>query len=101
MVDILMRRSHAGPGMLARLISGLKGPLGRGLGSNSYGQLVSLVVQFATVPLLLTVWKVERYGLWLTLATVPAYLSMSDFGFAMAAANDMSMAVARGGYRPC
>lgn len=84
------------PPPLARLAQLIRNPLSRGAGSNVYGQGVSLLVQFGSLPLLLHAWGLARYGLWVTLAAVPAYLSMSDFGFGQAAANDMSMAVARG-----
>ena len=84
------------PPPLARLLRFVRHPVGRGASSNIYGQVVSLLVQFASLPLLLHAWGLTTYGLWVTLAAVPAYLSMSDFGFGQAAANDMSMAVAKG-----
>lgn len=68
----------------------------RGAGSNVYGQFVTLAVQFGSLPFLIRFWGTETYGLWIALAAVPAYLSISDFGFGLAAATDMSIAIARG-----
>ena len=76
----------------------LWGPIGRGVSSNVYGQLVTIMIQFGTLPVLISSWGVAKYGLWLTISAVPSYLSMTDFGFATAASNEMTMAVSRGEY---
>ena len=68
----------------------------RGVGANSYGQAVTLLIQFASVPLLLSVWDAQTFGLWLIISAIPSYLALADFGFSTAAANDMTLAVARG-----
>ncbi len=67
-----------------------------GLGANAFGQLVTVIVQLAGVPILLHTWGVQLYGEWLILFAIPAYLSMTDLGFTQSAANDMTARVARG-----
>lgn len=64
--------------------------------ANAAGIGMSAAAQIASVPALTFAWGVERYGLWLILTTVPAYLALSDLGFASAATSDMTMQVARG-----
>lgn len=66
-----------------------------GLGANVFGQLVTIIVQLAGVPILLHAWGTQLYGEWLILFAIPAYLSMTDMGFTQSAANDMTARVAR------
>ncbi len=75
---------------------GLRSRLRKGLGAQAYAKIVSVFIQLATVPRLITAWGVELYGAWLILTAIPVYLAMSDLGFANAAQNDMTMAVGRG-----
>lgn len=74
--------------------------LGRRLGSNLsaqlYSQIVTIGVQLGTVPLLIAAWGIDRYGVWLLLTAIPAYLAFSDFGFTFIAKNDMAMRVSGG-----
>ena len=74
---------------------GLRRRVRSGLGAQAYARLVTVVVQVVTEPLLLGAWGVELYGGWLILTAIPAYLAMSDLGFATAAQNDMAIAVGR------
>ena len=67
-----------------------------GLGANAFGQLVTVIVQLAGVPILLHAWGVQLYGEWLILFAIPAYLAMTDLGFTQSACNDMTARVARG-----
>ncbi len=67
-----------------------------GLGANAFGQLVTVVVQLAGVPILLHAWGAQLYGEWLLLFAIPAYLAMTDLGFTQSACNDMTARVARG-----
>ncbi len=60
-----------------------------------YGQLVIAFIQLAGVPILLHFWGVRLYGEWLILCAIPAYLSMTDLGFAQSAANDMTQRMGR------
>lgn len=88
------RRQEKNSGCLFRKFQ--NGRLFLGASANAYSQAVTLVLQFATVPLLLSAWGTETYGLWLIISTVPAYFALADFGFSGAAANDMTLAVACG-----
>ena len=56
-----------------------------------YGQIVSLAVQFATVPFFLHVWGTERYTEWLVLSGIPVMLGLLDFGVAHATASKATM----------
>jgi O-antigen/teichoic acid export membrane protein len=67
-----------------------------GIGMTAFDKLVVAGTQLALVPVLATHWGLALYGQWLLLATLPQFLSMSDFGFATAAGTRMTMATARG-----
>jgi len=64
--------------------------------AHAYGQCVIAFIQLAGVPILLHFWGVKLYGEWLILFAIPAYLSMTDLGFAQSAANDMTQRMGRG-----
>lgn len=74
--------------------------LARGLpgnvGAQSVALAVQLVVALISVPVFSGLWGVERFGVWLILYTLPAYISLADFGFVGASANAISAAMARG-----
>ena len=70
--------------------------LGRTVSAQAYGQLVTIAVQLALVPLLLHAWGTRVYGSWLLLSAIPFYLTFSDFGFTFIAKNELVMAVAAG-----
>ena len=63
----------------------------RGVGAQSYSQVVQLIIRLAEVPLLLHFWNPELYGEWLILSAVPAYLGMGDIGFSATAAREMTL----------
>lgn len=67
-----------------------------GVSSNLFNQAVSVVVQIASVPILLAAWGTHLYGEWLILFAIPAFLSFSDLGFSISAANSMTGLVAKG-----
>jgi O-antigen/teichoic acid export membrane protein len=67
----------------------------KGLGASLYGQAVVVVIQLAGVPILLNSWHASLYGEWLILFAIPSYLSLSDLGFSLSAANDMTARVGR------
>jgi O-antigen/teichoic acid export membrane protein len=71
--------------------SSLVSRLRRGLGAQGISQLVQIVIRLAEVPLLLAFWGPQLYGEWLMVAAIPAYLAMSDGGFAGAASREMAM----------
>lgn len=77
----------------------LKEKLLRNLGANAYGQAITIAVQLLGMPIYLHYWGVALYGEWLVLSAIPAYLALSDIGFASVAANDMTMRVANGDRR--
>ncbi len=68
----------------------------RGIGANLYGQLVVAAIQLAGVPILLHCWGPRIYGEWLIVFALPGYLSMTDLGFSLSAANDMTRLAAAG-----
>src|ERR1700683_4236902 len=68
----------------------------RGISANVYSQLVQTALQLLSVPIYATHWGLATYGAWLVIFTVPSFLPFADFAFAAAAANDMTVSVARG-----
>lgn len=68
----------------------------RGVGASAVQQAMTILIQVAAVPILLSHWGVGVYGAWLILSAVPSYLSLTDFGFGTAASNQMAMRYARG-----
>lgn len=64
------------------------------MGASALSPVVSAIVQLGSVPLLLHAWGAAKYGDWLLLSAVPAYLTFSDLGFGDASGSDMSMRVA-------
>lgn len=67
-----------------------------GMGAQTYGQAVQMLIRLAEVPVLLHFWGAQLYGEWLMLAAIPAYLAIGDGGFAGAASRDMGMRSAAG-----
>ncbi|MEZ5670534.1 MAG: hypothetical protein R3F55_24485 [Alphaproteobacteria bacterium] len=67
----------------------------KGLGGQALVQPINILIQLATVPLLLHFWGVELMGEWLVLTAIPAYLMLSDLGIISATINEMTMEVAR------
>ncbi|MFN4266255.1 MAG: lipopolysaccharide biosynthesis protein [Aquabacterium sp.] len=65
------------------------------LGAGAFSQVISLVIQLGSLPLFLMQWDPSRYGVWLMLSAIPAYLSMADVGLVTTAGNRMTMALAR------
>jgi len=70
--------------------------LAQNFGANLFAQFANVLLQLASVPLFLSFWSKDRYGAWLLLSAIPAYLSLGDAGFALSSANEVSMAVAEG-----
>lgn len=58
--------------------------------------MVQLAIQLVSVPVFLSFWSVERYGVWLILFTIPAYVATLTMGIGGAAGNAMVAAVAQG-----
>lgn len=76
--------------------SSLHGRLIRGFGASALGPVVTVIIQFVSVPVFLHFWGAKLYGEWLILSAIPSYLALSDFGFGSVAANDMTMQAAKG-----
>ena len=74
--------------MFARIVAAM--------GAGALGQVISIVIQVASLPLYLLHWDANRYGTWLMLSAVPAYLLMADVGMVATAGNRMTMEMARG-----
>ena len=70
--------------------------LRKGLGAQGFGQAVNLFIRLAEVPLFLAFWGPERYGEWLMVAAIPAYLAMADGGFTGATQREMTMRMGAG-----
>jgi len=84
--------ANAQPGIAGTV----RGRLIRGFGATALGPIVTAIVQIVGVPLFLHAWGIKVYGEWLIISAIPAYLALSDVGFATAACNDMTMRVAAG-----
>ena len=56
--------------------------IARGLASNIAATAARFAAQFAVLPLLFAAWDAERVGIWLLIATLPAYLAHVGNGFA-------------------
>jgi O-antigen/teichoic acid export membrane protein len=74
---------------------GLRQRIVRGAQGQVFWHGVRVVVQVATVSVLIAGWGLDRYGDWLILAALPTYVAASDIGFVGAATNEMIMAVGR------
>lgn len=66
------------------------------LAAGAFGQAVTVVTQLLLTPVYFRLWGAERYGEWLMLASIPAYLAMADLGIGPAAANEMTMLAGAG-----
>lgn len=66
-----------------------------GVGANAFNQVGIAIVQLVTVPTLSTRWGLDLYGWWILVSAIPSYIALSDLGFATAAGNEMTMALAR------
>ncbi len=64
--------------------------------AKSLEMAIVTLVRFFSVPLFLHAWSPEMYGEWLILYSLLVYFSLGNLGFSQAAANEMTMFVARG-----
>jgi O-antigen/teichoic acid export membrane protein len=74
----------------------LKRRLAGAFGASLLGPLVTTLVQLVNVPVMLRVWGAHLFGEWLLLSTIPAYLLLTDFGFASISGSDMTIRVHAG-----
>jgi O-antigen/teichoic acid export membrane protein len=68
------------------------------LAAGAFGQLVTIGSQILLTPLYFLHWGADKYGEWLLISTIPAYLVMADFGIGSAAGNEMTMRAGAGYY---
>ncbi len=61
------------------------------IGANATGQVITILIQLASVPIFLNYWSLEVYGQWLMLTAVPTYFALSDFGFLTVIVNKMTI----------
>jgi O-antigen/teichoic acid export membrane protein len=66
--------------------------------SNWVARLSSTIIQLVGVPVFLHFWSMSLYGNWITVTSIPSYLSFSSVGFGSVAGNEMTMMVAREDY---
>jgi hypothetical protein len=50
------------------------------LAAGAFGQFVTIGSQVLLTPLYFLYWGAAKYGEWLLISTIPAYLAMADFG---------------------
>jgi len=68
------------------------------LAAGAFGQVVTIGSQILLTPLFFLHWGAAKYGEWLLISTIPAYLVMADFGVGSAAGNEMIMRAGAGDY---
>jgi O-antigen/teichoic acid export membrane protein len=66
----------------------------KGVGANFLGQLINTVSRIVLVPLFLLAWGPDIYGEWLLLASLVAYLSLTEMGAQLYIVNRMTQAYA-------
>jgi len=74
----------------------LSGRVFRGIGANLYGQGITIILQVISLPIYLSIWSPDEYGIWLMLSAIPAYFALSDMGFLVTSINNVSMRAASG-----
>lgn len=67
-----------------------------GVFAHIYAQIVTILTQIISLPIFLTKWSLPEYGVWVTLSSVPIYLTLLDFGVLTHAGNSMVMHNAKG-----
>lgn len=70
--------------------SRLKARMLRVFGAHTLGNLVTLADRFLLLPVMLYVWGPKVTGVWLTIRSLPAVLSIGELGFASATGNRMT-----------
>ena len=80
---------------MARMVN-LWRPVVSSAAAGTVNRGAAIAIRLVTIPLLLRYLGAERYGLWMTIASATAYLTMLDFGTVSALVNRLSRAYARG-----
>lgn len=77
-------------GSSVRPTSRLKSRMLRVFGAHTLGNVVTLADRFLLLPVMLFVWGPKITGVWLTIRSLPAVLSIGELGFASATGNRMT-----------
>lgn len=77
-------------GNSGRPSSRMKSRMLRVFGAHSLGNVVTLADRFLLLPVMLFVWGPKITGVWLTIRSLPAVLSIGELGFASATGNRMT-----------
>lgn len=64
--------------------------------ANTAGIAMNAMLQLVSVPVLVSAWGAEAFGLWIMLTTIPTYFALTDLGFLQATTSEMAMLIARG-----
>ena len=70
--------------------------IGPTFAANIFNQLTVILTQIVIMPIMIGALGVHTFGIWLVLAAIPAYLSISDLGFSYSAKSDMAVRMAAG-----
>ena len=69
----------------------------KNISANVFAQIVNSITTFVLVPLYLSIWGVQLYGIWLVLVAIPTmFAATADAGFVPVTGNDIAMRLARG-----
>ena len=73
----------------------------QGTGSALVSRILNIGVTLASVPLTVGYLGRERYGAWVTIATLVTFLNITDFGLASSLTNALGKAQAEGAREDC
>ena len=68
----------------------------KGIGANGFAQAVTLFYQLMSIPVLISEWGANGFGVWVALSALPAYLALGGAGFGVASANRLSFIIGSG-----
>ncbi len=68
----------------------------QGLAATALNPVATVFIQLGTVPLLLRAWGAAKYGDWILLSAIPAYLGLTNMGLGDASGSDMTLRVGAG-----
>lgn len=68
----------------------------KGIGANGFAQAVTLFYQLMSIPVLISEWGANGFGVWVALSALPAYLTLGGAGFGVASANRLSFIIGSG-----
>ncbi len=71
----------------------------QGVGANSFGQGVTLLIQLASVPILINAWGIDLYGEWIAISAIPTYLVLSEVGLTSTSGNALALIADTGSKR--